>query len=1641
MNNRKRWLVWLFVLVIVQCFLPEEYVQAQGEPKTVFISSVVSAYGPNNGQFTVTVPEGQEGVSKEGDLDFGYLVAGEIQVEVTVPAGYDMKNLQVTNMSFEISELNVDFQKKEENVYTFTLTPQENMSIQLRDMMYQSIIINNRSMMRYSAYLEDMNSYVETGEECTIMIRDTKPDDESTLYLVINGVKHDTSSLRWEDADGDGKVCRYELQDIRGSVEVIVADQDSTISHWINLPEGFELYDEEGNQLDKTGSMFQMTGKFGQPFTFLVKGTEEDLNYELYYQSMNEGRIVLEAEPTEKIGIYSYTLEDAVESVYINTEMLDAVRLTDGTDIKMILCNEDGIPLDENDGGRTVFYMKPYTTSYFKLTGTADAYYIIRENSWGGWIIPKETGQGEFIYSVWNYGEDLELTPQAKNRVYLGDRTGVYGDIDWDIDCERSEWDEDEDQFVYYMPYSFETTLFIPEEYVLGDDIELAAHDMDGKELFRIVPKEMEYRTSERGYYCTFAIEDLKVTARLLIEGAGVGVSQSILYDADAFDDVRIRILDADNQEVLPDEDEDYRLVNNKPYRLCLSGDGLEDVTVLYCGEKLKTVVNGKTLEAEFTAGIEYCISLVRGKTYPVAVEAPDCVTVCRRDGISADGFSAEGKLYFYVWTSRDSSAMTITAKDKNGQVVPVTKTEETVQIQIGEDSYEAVDVYAVDVNDSLTIVVGGIDESYTHSIVLPKSTASMQISQLYALDYGSDDYPVAGDPIEGQTSEDGSITYLTNSFTDECEGYIFYITADEEAAVAVKRTDIWREYASEGRVSLRKDSRKECEEGKAVWRCLISTEDNTLGTRIVLQASDQATKVVLREKNEKGYVSYWNGWSYYPERDEESDEIFWIRNLSDALLDISKDTVFEFHSGEYVIAEESLGEFFTAYREENGEGIKLSLKQTEDGTYSCTLPAGYSIIEFDADKLEKKQYRVTLDNTYGEGTDIGLFSSMGEADSAYEHDEDGVYLTEDRVYIKITVDNEALDMLKLNCDEEDNWLSNGEVDEEEGCVWYHLQLYTDATLHISKASSVRLENAAGVTLKSTSFKGNSVTGLASGMPVTIKAVVAEGYQADTVTLKHIYKENGAQKEAALEISDGKAEVTLAPGENRIVAGGPEKQSCRITLPEDDAYTAAPVSGYGPTVKYGEDYKFTVSTAEGYDANTLVVRANGEALEAGADGVYTIENIKKDVNVRIMLSGLTLVEFHNDTEHVTLTGNNGKAEAGAAVSFTVAVDAGYRAESVKVYHTYYENGEKKTAELAVTNGAGNVVLKAGENDITVTTPEKQTYQVVLPTGTGYTTKLYGGSSLTVPYMESMSFKVKADSGYDTQTIVVTVNGTVLEVARGGIYTIENITEDCTVAIAIQKIEEEEPDKPDVPEKPEKAVVYTVTFKGADGKVLKEEKVETGKAASAPAAPDRTGYTFTGWDKSFDKVTTDMTVTAVYKQVMVKEIKISGISKKIAAGKSVTLTAGLAPENALVTDVEWSTSNSKYATVDQKGKVKTKKAGAGKKVTITVQAKDGSGVKASYVIQIQKKAVSKIRLSAKTKTVKAGKKLSIKAKVSPAKNVNKTLLWTSSNTKYAAVSQKGVVTTKKAGAGKKVTITAKATDGSGKKASIKIKIKK
>ena len=155
--------------------------------------------------------------------------------------------------------------------------------------------------------------------------------------------------------------------------------------------------------------------------------------------------------------------------------------------------------------------------------------------------------------------------------------------------------------------------------------------------------------------------------------------------------------------------------------------------------------------------------------------------------------------------------------------------------------------------------------------------------------------------------------------------------------------------------------------------------------------------------------------------------------------------------------------------------------------------------------------------------------------------------------------------------------------------------------------------------------------------------------------------------------------------------------------------------------------------------------------------------------------------------------------------------------------------------------------------------------------------------------------------------------------------------------------------------------------------------------------------------------------------LVKGVSLNTTKKTLELGKSLTLKHTLKPANPTNKEVKWSTSNKKVATVSSTGVVKTKGTGTAK---ITVTTLDG-GYTATCTVKVVKK-VTGVKLNKTSVTVARDSAVSLKATVSPSDATNKALLWSSSNTKVAAVDQNGRVAGLKVG---KATITVKTKDGS------------
>lgn len=175
----------------------------------------------------------------------------------------------------------------------------------------------------------------------------------------------------------------------------------------------------------------------------------------------------------------------------------------------------------------------------------------------------------------------------------------------------------------------------------------------------------------------------------------------------------------------------------------------------------------------------------------------------------------------------------------------------------------------------------------------------------------------------------------------------------------------------------------------------------------------------------------------------------------------------------------------------------------------------------------------------------------------------------------------------------------------------------------------------------------------------------------------------------------------------------------------------------------------------------------------------------------------------------------------------------------------------------------------------------------------------------------------------------------------------------------------------------------------------------------------------------------MTVTAKVKNAADVPVKST---YKLAPKKSMQLSVAFLPANAEPETLTYTSSNPKIATVSAGGKVTAKKKAGKTKITVTAE----NGLTKTFTLQVMKKAVSKVKINGAKSSMKVNKTMKLKAAIAPGKaTASNNIYWKSSNTGIATVDAKGKVKALKKGT---VKITAVATDGSGKKATVKIKVK-
>ena len=130
------------------------------------------------------------------------------------------------------------------------------------------------------------------------------------------------------------------------------------------------------------------------------------------------------------------------------------------------------------------------------------------------------------------------------------------------------------------------------------------------------------------------------------------------------------------------------------------------------------------------------------------------------------------------------------------------------------------------------------------------------------------------------------------------------------------------------------------------------------------------------------------------------------------------------------------------------------------------------------------------------------------------------------------------------------------------------------------------------------------------------------------------------------------------------------------------------------------------------------------------------------------------------------------------------------------------------------------------------------------------------------------------------------------------------------------------------------------------------KVATVNANGVVTVKKKTGgkkVTITATVTDGSRVSASWKITSM--KGIVKKVKITG-TKTVKAGKSLKLKANVTATKKANKKLQWTSSNTKYATVNAKGVVKTKKTAKGKTIKITAMATDGSNKKATFKVKVK-----------------------------------------------------------------------------------------
>lgn len=409
-----------------------------------------------------------------------------------------------------------------------------------------------------------------------------------------------------------------------------------------------------------------------------------------------------------------------------------------------------------------------------------------------------------------------------------------------------------------------------------------------------------------------------------------------------------------------------------------------------------------------------------------------------------------------------------------------------------------------------------------------------------------------------------------------------------------------------------------------------------------------------------------------------------------------------------------------------------------------------------------------------------------------------------------------------------------------------------------------------------------------------------------------------------------------------------------------------------------EEIQITLSVANASSLKSMIVgQVVSTSVSYGPDTLTDASVTYRSSNSNVVSVTSSGVVTAKAAGSATLTVTLSSLQGTKTVTVPITVSENTSTEPVKPSTTVYnlsavnwagvkqiEIGLPETISLSLKDASGNAV-----SNVSYTYEADGTYIMVdnkgticgLKSGTGVLTvyAFVGTTTVTKKFYISVIPKTSVNNGQDDEEIEDD------EPTSGEISSTEDVSDSQDDTIYVTKIKLKGSTR-QISKKGKLQLTATVLPTDAENKKVKwyssnKKYATVSQKGLVKAKKAGAGHSVVISCKAVDGSGTIASYYIRITEDSVKKIKITAkqngktLTKKatVKAGKSIRLTAKITTTGKDVNKkVVWTSSNTKWATVSSKGKVKTKKAGKGHTVTITARALDGTK-KATFKVKIKK----------------------------------------------------------------------------------------